>query len=244
MNDKVVFGYVRVSSAGQGDKDGPIRQREAISKFCDTYSLPYQVFKEDLGVSGTVDGMDRPGLFSILAEAERLKGLGISVCMVVENMDRFARDLIVSELLIRELGARSVTLYAANLGFEDQVTSNAEPGRTLVRQILGALAQYEKSSIVLKLRCARERRKRETGKCDGARGYGCDSKATSGKSERIILNLIQELREAGSTWESVAVMFNASAIKSRAGHTHWTRDQLFKIWKNHTERQNKQKGKT
>lgn len=237
--NKVVFGYIRVSGASQVEKDGPARQTEAIEHFCVKNSLPAPRFAHDLGVSGTVDGMDRPGLFSILSEAEQFHADGFSVFLVVENMDRFARDLIVSELLIRELRSRNVALYATNIGYEDQVTSEAEPGRTLVRQILGALAQYDKSSIVLKLRSARERKIRETGKCGGKRGFGCDSKMTSGKSEKIILNLIQELREAGSSWETVATMFNASEIKSRAGHSKWSKSQLFKIWKNHSKRQEK-----
>jgi DNA invertase Pin-like site-specific DNA recombinase len=39
----------------------------------------------------------------------------------------------------------------------------------MIRQILRSVAQFEKAMLVSKLRGARERKKRETGKCGGAR---------------------------------------------------------------------------
>jgi len=41
-----------------------------------------------------------------------------------------------------------------------------DPTRTLIRQVLGAVAQFEKSVIVPKLRTARVRTRRETGRCE------------------------------------------------------------------------------
>jgi hypothetical protein len=41
----------------------------------------------------------------------------------------------------------------------------------LVRQVLGAIAQFEKTSLVAKLRAARDRKKAATGKCGGRRSY-------------------------------------------------------------------------
>ena len=41
------------------------------------------------------------------------------------------------------------------------------PTAVMVRQILGAVAQFEKASLVQKLRKARERRKAAVGKCEG-----------------------------------------------------------------------------
>jgi hypothetical protein len=39
------------------------------------------------------------------------------------------------------------------------------------RQILGAVAQFEKAALVAKLRGARERKKAITGKCGGRKSY-------------------------------------------------------------------------
>jgi hypothetical protein len=41
----------------------------------------------------------------------------------------------------------------------------------LVRQVLGAIAQFEKTSLVAKLKAARDRKKATTGKCGGRRSY-------------------------------------------------------------------------
>jgi hypothetical protein len=39
-----------------------------------------------------------------------------------------------------------------------------DPSRTLIRQVLGAVAQYEKSVLVWRMRAARDRRSRELGR--------------------------------------------------------------------------------
>jgi DNA invertase Pin-like site-specific DNA recombinase len=45
------------------------------------------------------------------------------------------------------------------------------PTAVLVRQVLGAIAEFEKISLVAKLRAARERKKAETGKCGGRQSH-------------------------------------------------------------------------
>jgi hypothetical protein len=55
-------------------------------------------------------------------------------------------EIIVDQLT--RLGARVLTADGADL-----TTADGDPTRTLIRQVLGAVAQFEKSVIVLKLRC-------------------------------------------------------------------------------------------
>jgi hypothetical protein len=45
-------------------------------------------------------------------------------------------------------------------------------GDPLVRQVLGAIAQFEKTSLVAKLKAARDRKRAATGKCGGRKSYG------------------------------------------------------------------------
>ena len=47
-----------------------------------------------------------------------------------------------------------------------------DPTRILVRQMMGAVAQYEKSQIVLKLRGRADAEKGEEGRCEGRKPYG------------------------------------------------------------------------
>jgi len=234
---KIIFGYIRVSGKGQVDKDGPVRQRESILKFCEEHKFDKPFFYSDLGVSGTVDGLNRPGLTDLLSEAEACRQRGDEVAVVVENMDRFARDLIVSEVLMKELRLRNVALYATNQGFVDQTTADSDPTRKLIRQLFGALAEWEKSMIVIKLRIARDRKRRETGRCEGGRAFGVDGPATSGNSERTILNLIQRLRHEKVSWFNIANWFNANEVKKRNGQTqNWRGSQVCQLWRRHEKR--------
>jgi hypothetical protein len=41
----------------------------------------------------------------------------------------------------------------------------------LVRQVLGAIAQFDKATVVAKLKAARDRKREEEGKCGGRKSY-------------------------------------------------------------------------
>src|SRR5437870_91990 len=88
--------YLRVSGRGQVDGDGPERQRQAIARFAKAGS--YTVVEEysDLGVSGTTELADRPGLAALL---DRLESNGVRT-VIIERADRLARDLMVQEVIV------------------------------------------------------------------------------------------------------------------------------------------------
>ena len=154
--------YFRTSSATNvgPDKDSLKRQRAAVVTFAK--SAGYEIAEEfyDAAVSGADAIDERPGFAAML---QRLLGNGVRT-IIVETASRFARDLIVQETGWRFLRNAGVTLIAADSpdSFLDET-----PTAVLVRQVLGAVAQFEKQALVAKLRKARERKKRETGKCGG-----------------------------------------------------------------------------
>jgi DNA invertase Pin-like site-specific DNA recombinase len=87
----------------------------------------------------------------------------------VESPDRFARDLIVQLTghdFLKSLGIALIPATAPDFFTEDTPTA------VLVHQVLGAIAQFDKASLVAKLRAARERKKAATGKCGGRRLLG------------------------------------------------------------------------
>ena len=45
------------------------------------------------------------------------------------------------------------------------------PTARLVRQVLGAISEFDKAMTVAKLRGARERKRRDTGKCEGRKSH-------------------------------------------------------------------------
>ena len=91
--------------------------------------------------------------------------------IIVENSSRFARDVVVQETGYRLLTKEGFTLVAAD--DPDAFTADT-PTQDLVRQILGAVSQFEKANLVAKLKAARDRLSRERG-CDrrieGRKGY-------------------------------------------------------------------------
>lgn len=158
--------YFRTSSMTNvgDDKDTLKRQREAVTAFAKRAG--YEIIAEysDDGVKGA-DAVDaRPGFAAML---QHIASNGVRT-ITVETANRFARDLIVQETGWRFLQGLGVTLIAADSpdSFLDDT-----PTAVLIRQVLGAVAQFEKAALVAKLRGARERKKRETGRCEGRRSY-------------------------------------------------------------------------
>jgi len=215
-----VYGYVRVSGESQVEKDGPVRQGIAIEKFCVDNGFFLAHTFSDLGVSGTVEGMNRPGFFDML-ETASYEGVEI---VIVEKLERLARDLIVSEMMIREFRNRGIVLYAIDQGKVDLVSTDADPSRKFIRQIFSAVAEYEKSCLVLKLRAARARKKQQTGRCEGRKPYGRDN------AEKRLIELVSNLRNSGVSWRGVATLLSQDRVKKRCGSTKWSGSEAFEIF--------------
>jgi len=92
-----------------------------------------------------------------------------------------ARDLLVGEVILnqfRELGVRAI---AADGGTE-LTAGDDDPTRVLIRQVLGAVAQFEKAVIVSKLKAARVRKRRAEGRCEGRKALRRDVGRIRGRS--------------------------------------------------------------
>jgi DNA invertase Pin-like site-specific DNA recombinase len=219
-----VVSYLRVSGQGQLDGDGPDRQRVAIKKFCSDHKLVFGPEFFERAVSGTVEAVARPAFAQLLEFIDDTHRPARPVkAIVVERMDRLARDLMVSEFLLAECRRRGVKVYSADQGaLIDMAASGADPTRVLIRQILGALSQWEKSMLVAKLRSARERKKAATGRCEGKKPYG------TRPGERELINLAHNFRSVLDEWNQpmeytvIANHFNESGFVTRHGK-RWTK---------------------
>ena len=214
--------YVRVSGRGQLDGDGPDRQRESIKAFSAGYNLRIEREFFEKAVSGTVEGIARPEFAALLQFIEDNPKAEIKA-IVVERMDRLARDLMVSEVLLAECRKRGIKVYAADQGaLVDMAADGADPTRVLIRQILGAVAQWEKSMLVAKLRLARERKRKLTGRCEGIKPYG------HFPGEQAVINLIHNMRsildewDQPMEWQEIARRLNEAGLKTRYGKS-WSR---------------------
>ena len=94
---------------------------------------------------------------------ERIEDNGVRT-VIVEDVSRFARELMTQELGVALLIARRVRLLMAS---GNDLTNSDDPSRKMMRQIAGAFAEYEKARLVGKLRSARQRARHERGRCEG-----------------------------------------------------------------------------
>ena len=142
--------YLRTSSATNVEGDSAERQRAAILGYAKRQGVEVVAEFYDPAVSGADPIDQRPGFRALL---DRIEGNGIRL-VLVENASRFARDLAVQLAGHAMLQAKGIELVPV-----DAPTHFTDPTPTaeMVRQILGAVAQFERASTVAKLRGARDR---------------------------------------------------------------------------------------
>jgi DNA invertase Pin-like site-specific DNA recombinase len=160
------IAYLRTSSAANvgADKDSERRQRVAIEGFARANGYVIEAEFYDAAVSGADAVTERPGFLAML---QRIAGNWIKT-IIVESPDRFARDLAVQLAghdMLKGLGIDLIPASAPDFFLEDTPTA------VLVRQVLGAIAQFEKASLVAKLKAARDRKRARDGKCEGRRSH-------------------------------------------------------------------------
>ena len=150
------LSYLRTSSAANVDGDSSTRQREAIQRYASASGLEIVGEFYDAAVSGADPVESRPGFAAML---DRIDGNGVRL-VLVEDASRFARSMLAQELGVLAMQKRGVRVVTAS-GVD--LTSSEDPDRTMMRQVAGAFAEYEKARLVGKLRAARDRKAALTG---------------------------------------------------------------------------------
>jgi DNA invertase Pin-like site-specific DNA recombinase len=200
------FAYLRVSGQGQVKGDGFTRQLEAIKKYAAHSDIKIvKVYREE-GVSGTTDWENRPA-FSEMMAVMLANG---TRTVLVERLDRCARDLMVQESIIADFKRKGLSIASV---YEPDLCSD-DPSRVLMRQMLGAFFQYEKTLLVAKLKGARIRARAANGVCEGRKPYG----TRTGEAE--VIDRILSLRASGTAMDTIAERLNSEGITPRSG-TAW-----------------------
>jgi DNA invertase Pin-like site-specific DNA recombinase len=204
------IAYIRVSSNGQVEGTGLDRQRESLEAFAKAAGYELVATYADEGVSGTVDGFDRPGLADLANNVQE------GQVIIVENADRIARDLLVGEVILgtfREHGIKVIDCAGVDL-----TNIDGDPTRTLIRQVLGAVAEFNKSQLVGRLASARRRVKKISGRCEGRKPYDNDE----------VVQGIVALRERGVSYRAIADDLNEQGVASPAGSS-WSPNAVRRI---------------
>lgn len=125
----MIYGYARVSTAGQAKDGNSLEAQEKLLKENGAVKIYRDAF------TGTKT--DRPALnelMSVLVEGDIL---------IVSKMDRLGRSISKTSELITKLIDKGVTINILNLGVLNNGSMN-----TLLRNVLLAFAQFERDMIV------------------------------------------------------------------------------------------------
>ena len=184
------------------------RQAETINRYATERGyVVEQMFRD--AFTGTE--ADRPEfnkmVAAILADGVRT--------ILVESLDRLARDVMVQSLLLSKLAQHEITLIHCVTGEDVTASLSDDPMRKALIQIQSVFSELEKSRLVSKLRRAREAKKQKTGKCEGRKAFG------EKPGERQVIDQMRLLRRKRGgkrmSFAKIAHDLNQRKIPTRTG---------------------------
>jgi len=211
----MIAGYIRVSTLDQVEYGRGLEiQKEAIVDYCQKNGLKLDRFYEEQGISGGLT--KRPAL----AELQGDVASGLIDTVIITRLDRLARNLLVQESILSDFQDHGASVISID---EPDILS-IDPSRILLRQMKGAINQYEKAMIVLRMKAGRSKKARDGGYAGGSPGLGYVTRRESRKSpsylqvapeEASTVELIYELRGQEKTLKDIATYLNANQYKTK-----------------------------
>ncbi|KKN44608.1 hypothetical protein LCGC14_0691460 [marine sediment metagenome] len=157
-------GYCRVSSIGQKNTGAGLdRQEKEIRAYAKQAGYKISIIYKE-AFTGTE--IDRPVFETMITD---LLDNGCRV-IIVERLDRLARDLSIQLQLTALLAGKGITLISADTG--QDCTNPSDPMIKAMCQVAGAFAELDKNLLVRKLRKGRAAKKEKSGSCEGRKPYG------------------------------------------------------------------------
>lgn len=209
---KRAIGYVRVSTTEQVEGFGLAVQEQAVRDYCRQHQFRLVGIESDEGVSGA-NGLDtRLGLARALATLES----GDADVLVVKRLDRLARDLLVQETVLERLKQHGKEVRSVD---EADISSD-DPTRVLVRQVLGAIAQYEKGVIRGRMVAGKVAKRAAGGYTGGAPRFGRRAESRELVPNPAELETIERataLRNDGHSLREIAQVLEAEGRPTKRG---------------------------
>ena len=202
------YGYLRVSGAGQIDGNGFERQENAIKAFALKSKIEIVHFYREQ-VSGVKDEEQRE-VFQIMLSDILRNGVRT---IIVEGLDRLAREYRIQEQLIIYLASKGITLIDARTGEDVTEAINADPMKKALIQMQGIFSELEKNLLVKKLKLARESKRKTGQKVEGRKGWN-----DSPDKRDALLEAVKNLRRKPKlakrmTFVEIADQINALVLK-------------------------------
>ena len=229
MPSRRLVPYLRVSTVLQAEEglglEAQLAAIEArVAELGDELLLPSAV---DAGLSGTLGLAERPGLAAALERAEAAGG-GV----VVYRLDRLARDLVLQEQLLADIWRRGLEVVSAAAGEDHYLTPATEdPSRALIRHVLGAVAQYERAVIRLRLAGGRQQKLAREGWAGGRPPYGRRAEGRRLVPDPAAEAALARARDLqpGRSLREVARLLEEAGIPAPGGGTRWHATTLRRL---------------
>ena len=211
MSKLRAVAYLRVSSKGQIDGHGFDRQGRAVREYARRHNIEIvEVYRESQ--SGVKDAADRPAFQEMLAD---MLSNGARL-VLVESLDRLAREYRVQEQFLVYLVSKGIALIAVNTSEDVTAAIAGDPMKKAMVQMQGIFAELEKAQLVRKLAKARIQKRQETGRCEGRKPYG------DRLGEQEVIERIRQLRRKPPggrrmSYARIAAKLNKAGQPSRAG---------------------------
>jgi DNA invertase Pin-like site-specific DNA recombinase len=217
-----IVGYVRVSTATQvEDGFGLDVQKAAVRAWCKANGHKLIAILSDEGISGAKELEDRPGLADAIEALHAKRAQGI----VVPRLDRLARDLIVQETVLAEIRRIGGEVFSTSPAEASYLTDDPDdPSRKMIRQVLGAVSEYERSMVVLRLRNGRRRKAQMGGYASGAPAFGYEARdgdLVELEEEQVTVKRICDLRASGASLRAICSILESEGHRSKRGGTGW-----------------------
>lgn len=209
---------------------GPAVQRAAIKSFAKAHDHRI-VFEAPLdAITGKADSDDRPGLL----EAIRAVKTGRVDGIIAYDFKRIARQLTVQEAILGLIWREGGRVFTAEDG-EILSEESGDPMRDLIRQMMGAFAEFDRKTTVNRLREGREAKAALGKHANGDYVYGTmgvgmgrDRDAGPNPEELRAIAIMRSRRDQGDSYRAVCAALTAEGIKPRRSET-WRACSVRKI---------------
>jgi DNA invertase Pin-like site-specific DNA recombinase len=170
--------YLRVSTKGQVDQYGLDVQLDQTTTYANEHGYTIMETFSELATSGTTEFDDRLAWLAMLDYVTQHDVTAV----IIPDLSRLARDLMVQETLLADLRKRGITVISVR----EPDLCEADPSRKLIRQIIGAINEYDRCMIVARLKLGRVARAKQGERGVGAMPLGYAMQVVDGRHTTVI----------------------------------------------------------
>ena len=204
--DRVVAGYLRVSTEMQVERESLTNQEQALTAYCQAQGWELRLYRDE-GVSAK--DIERPELQRLLADMRA----GHISAVLVTKLDRISRslhDLLELMALFEDRGVKFVSL-------RDNIDTSGPVGRFILH-ILGAIAELERGITAERVAEDMKLRARRGKWNGGMTPYGrrmVEGQLHIMPEEAALLHRMRQLLLEKHSWRGVTVALNREGSRTR-----------------------------